>query len=138
MRFDFWVSNHFITHFSCSVSHAIIITYIYFIVTIKVLIIDYLAAWCSGQHQLTPDRSQGALAAVLHHPAAGLAGTSMPPDWCSADLERCTAVTQYTTNLVLVFYFIPSAPHRSNQAFTFQKISFVCFRENVLLLNQSA
>ena len=78
--------------------------------TIKVLIIDYLgicnAAWCSGQHQLTPDRSQGALAAVLHHPAAGLAGTQHASGLVQCRLGAVHCSYSVTTNSTSMLYLL--------------------------------
>ena len=82
---------------------------------------------------------QGALAAVLHHPAAGLAGTQHASGLVQCRLGAVHCSYSVTTNSTSMFAcFILSAPHRSNQAFTIQLIILVCFRENVLLLDQSA
>ena len=107
--------------------------------TIKALIIDYLGIcmvlWTASADTWPVTRSPGCCPppscsrSGRHQHASGLVQCRLGAVHCSYSV---------TNNSILVFYFILSAPHRSNQAFTFQKISFVCFRENVLLLNQSA
>ena len=99
--------------------------------TIKALIIDYLgicnSAWYSGLHQLTPDRSKGALTAVLHHPAAGLSGTQHASGLVQCRLGAVHCSYSVTNNSTSMFYLLSSTQiessfcHSNNHFCLFQR-----------------